>query len=296
MNLNDLLEGKGIDPRHVLVLRHRPHEPELNKVIAWLAADKPVIFNAFQQTQSLKLERAMHQLEGNGYVASFIGQEPGKATFVGLYSIAASRLLTYDQFWEVEEYKELKKHGMEGWKSKETDPSSVLWFDLILTDFYPQWKGKLIVNWPPPERVWWRRAHLNDRIEFHAILEDSALDPPIKEWDQLSLTWDQLNILPKRLQFMLNEWRGIYYIFDTSDDKGYVGSAYGDTNLLGRWLDYADRGDGGNKLLRHREPRSFRFSILQLVSKTTPAADVIHLEGSWKVRLHTKAPHGLNAN
>ena len=33
MNLSDLLRGKNIDPQHVLVLRHRPWEPELNKVL-----------------------------------------------------------------------------------------------------------------------------------------------------------------------------------------------------------------------------------------------------------------------
>jgi hypothetical protein len=32
MNLNDLLIKEGIDPQHVLVLRHRPHEPELKVV------------------------------------------------------------------------------------------------------------------------------------------------------------------------------------------------------------------------------------------------------------------------
>ena len=41
MDLNDLLKGKEIDPKKVLVLRHRPHEPELNKVLPWLAAEKP---------------------------------------------------------------------------------------------------------------------------------------------------------------------------------------------------------------------------------------------------------------
>jgi len=43
MNLNDLLAGKGIDPQHVLVMRHRPSEPELNKVLPWLSAEKPAI-------------------------------------------------------------------------------------------------------------------------------------------------------------------------------------------------------------------------------------------------------------
>ena len=46
MNLTDLLRGKDIDPQQVLVLRHRPWEPELNKVLPWLAAEKPNVFNA----------------------------------------------------------------------------------------------------------------------------------------------------------------------------------------------------------------------------------------------------------
>lgn len=45
MNFNDLLIKERIDPRRVLVLRHRPHEPELNKVFLRLAAEKPDVFN-----------------------------------------------------------------------------------------------------------------------------------------------------------------------------------------------------------------------------------------------------------
>jgi hypothetical protein len=81
-----------------------------------------------------------------------------------------------------------------------------------------------------------------------------------------------------------------------SDGKGYVGSAYGDSNLLGRWLGYAAGGHGGNVLLRNRQPGNFRFSILQRVSPDMDAADVIRLEATWKERLHTRAPFGLNDN
>ena len=76
MTLNDLLRAKGIDPTTVLVMRHRPFEPELNKVLPWLAAERPDVFNAYQQTQSEKVERAMRNAK---YVASFIGHEGGKA-------------------------------------------------------------------------------------------------------------------------------------------------------------------------------------------------------------------------
>jgi hypothetical protein len=294
MNLNDLLRGKGIDPQHVLVLRHRPHEPELNKVLPWLAAERPDLFNAYQATQGEKLERVMQGMMGTGYIAAFIGQEPGKALFVGLYSIAASKPLTYEEFWRVPACIELKeKFGMTGWATR--DASHVAWFELTPEDFYTDWKGKLIVSWPPPERSWWRRAHRND-MPVIAVLEDSALEAAMPEWDKVELTWEQLGVLPTRWKSTLSQWRGVYYIFDISDGKGYVGSAYGESNLLGRWLNYAARGDGGNKLLRHREPRNFRFTILELTAPTSLEGKVIQLESSWKRRLHTHAPYGLNDN
>lgn len=295
MNLNDLFLGKSIDPRQVLVLRHRPHEPELNKVLPWLAAEKPDVFNAYQQTQGEKLQKVMKAMTGAGYVASFIGHEPGKALFIGLYSIGASMPLTHKQYWQVPAFIEMKAFGMKGFTEEEQSRTSILWFDLALTDFYASWKGKLIVSWPPPERSWWRRAHRNE-IPILAVLEESALDAAMPKWDEIALTWEELGVLPTRWKSALSQWRGIYYIFDTSDGKGYVGSAYGEGNLLGRWLNYAARGHGGNHLLRQRDPRNFRFSILQRVSPDMDARDIIRLEGSWKERLHTREPYGLNDN
>jgi hypothetical protein len=176
MNLNDLLRGRGIDPQEVLVLRHRPSEPELNKVLPWLAAEKPDVFNAYQQTQGEKLEKAML---GAAYVASFIGREAGKALFIGLYSIGASKPLTVEQYWQVPAYREMKAFSMKGFNAEKEGRSSILWFDLVLTDFYSDWKGKLIVGWPPPERSWWRRAHRND-MPVLAVLQDSALDAAMR--------------------------------------------------------------------------------------------------------------------
>jgi hypothetical protein len=175
------------------------------------------------------------------------------------------------------------------------DRAHKLWFDLTRTEFYAEWQGRLIVSWPPPERSWWRRAHRN-LIPVTAILEDSALAAVMPEWSDIELTWADLAVLPTRWRSALSQWRGIYYIFDVSDRKGYVGSAYGKSNLLGRWQNYAGRGHGGNSQLRQRDPQNFRFAILQRVSPDMDAADIIRLEGSWKQRLHTRQPYGLNDN
>jgi hypothetical protein len=57
MNLNDLLLDKGFDPRQVLVFRHRPWEPELNKVLPWLAAERQDLFDAYQESHGPRVKR-----------------------------------------------------------------------------------------------------------------------------------------------------------------------------------------------------------------------------------------------
>jgi hypothetical protein len=301
MLFNDLLAEQNIDPAGVLVLRHTPSaevDGNLRKRLPWLADERPEIFNAYQSTQPVKVEADMLKAT---HVASFIGLEKRKggteqtAVFVGLYKKADDhRPLTFEQFWAMPAYQELKTYGMRGFV--EGDRVSVRWFDLTLTDFYQKWKGKLIIEWPRPPIKWSRFAN---RAEFPitAILEDSLLHQAMPDWKDLVPSWADLSTLPSKWREALRHWRGIYYIFDTSDRKGYVGSAYGADNILGRWQHYAASGHGGNVLLRERSPENFIFSILQIVSHDTEPDEVITLEGTWKKRLHTmSASGGLNEN
>lgn len=292
LNLNDLLKGKNIAPENVLVLRHCfSKEPEFSKIVPWLAAEKPKLFNAIQRHQSSKMvEKALSRAK---YVVALIGLESGKAVFVGLYAVKGKKQISHKQFWKIRENAELKKYGARGWDEEGVRPLR-LWFDLILLkNCYCDWKGKLIINWPPPERAWFRWAGRN-QFPIHAISEDSAFDDATKEWFEIELTWAELAVLPTRLKSRLREWRAIYYIFDKLARKGYVGSAYGKDNLLDRWKDYGKFGHGGNRLLLKRDARNFRFTILERVSPDMEAREVIQHEESWKRRLHTHHPLGLN--
>ena len=298
MLFNDLLVEQNIAPASVLFLRHTPTSEDgyLKKALPRLADEHPDLFNAYQSTQDVKVEAEMLRAK---YVASFIGLEKRKgsseqaALFVGLYKTGGHRPLTYTQFWDMPEFKKLKEYGMRGFAAK-SNPS-LLWFDLTLTDFYSKWKGKLIIEWPRPA-IKWSRFASNAKFPIVAILEDSLLHQAMPDWKDFVLPWTELNMLPSRWRETLRNWRGIYYIFDNSDGKGYVGSAYGQDNILGRWMNYASSGHGGNSLLRKRSPENFTFSILQLVSPDLEADDVIKLETNWKRRLHTRQPFGLNDN
>jgi hypothetical protein len=169
MNLNDLLKGQGIDPKNVLVFRHRPSEAALNRVLPWLAAERPI--SALTNNAEAEGRTYNEDYERRQYVAHPRGTLPG-GLCVGLYSIGDSRSLTPNEFWQLPESEQLRKLGMRDFFAEDSR-TSVLWFDLNLADFYADWKGKLVVGWPPPERSWYRRAHTNV-FPVISILEDSS--------------------------------------------------------------------------------------------------------------------------
>ena len=75
IELNHLLATQAIDPEKVLVMRHRPFEAELQKVLPWLAAERPDVFNAYQQTQGERVENAMDPVDRRLVVSKRIREE-----------------------------------------------------------------------------------------------------------------------------------------------------------------------------------------------------------------------------
>ena len=300
MELNYLLSAKGIDTtkrRQVLVMRHVPQEPELRKALPWLAAERPEVFNAYQQTQRPMVEKRLTQA---AYLVSCIGirGKPKEALFVGVYRVNGNKPLSVEKLLKTPANQTLQELGGKEFFGAASD--TVLWFNLeLLENTYQEWKGKLILGWPPPPIAWaqWLDPEKRNKFPIKAILEESILDKTMPPWNELILTWHELKNLPTLWINRLSQWRAIYFILDAADGKGYVGSTYGEKNLYGRWENYADSGDAGNKLLRKpRKPDKFRFSILQRVSPDMEPKDIINLEGNWKDRLHTRIPFGLNIN
>jgi hypothetical protein len=290
MQFNDMLAAQKITPSTTLVLRHRPMEPQLRKVLPWLAAKRPELYNAYQQCQSLDAEKMFMRAK---HIASFVGIDAGTARFAGLYSVGGWSAISNEEYWQVPQNREL--HDIYGMTGLSPDRTSVMWFDLKMLPFYEAWRGRLSVRWPGLELSWKRWADRNELL-IDAISEKSTFEPELPKWDELVLSWLELKTLPQKWQPILQQWRGIYYIFDTSDGKGYVGSAYGADNLLGRWMVYAKSGHGGNKLLRGRDYKNFQFSILRLLNHDEDKDEVIRIETTWKNRLHTHYPNGLNDN
>ena len=138
-------------------------------------------------------------------------------------------------------------------------------FELEKLDTYADWIGRLVITWPKPYQNWWRWA-ANGAFPVASIEVENRFVRGMPGWQDLILNWSELQSLPASWRAALGQWRGIYLIYDTVRQAGYVGSAYGQDNILGRWLEYSRTGQGGNVQLRQGEATDLRFSILQLTS------------------------------
>lgn len=289
MEFNDLLAKAGIEPASVLIMRHRPSDPMLRKALPRLALEDEQSFVDYQSSHGPRTEAALRRVS---FIASFVADGSNRALFVGLFAITRTEVVPGNRWLDNPTLRDLVDVEV---RKRRDRPENIWFYQERVRSFYPEWTGCLSVAWPPPERAWFRRAERNV-LPVIAISEEQALIPRLDDWDRLVFTWQELKTLPRRHSNLLESWRGIYLIKDLKDGRCYVGSAYGQDNLLGRWLSYGRSGHGGNILLKGRSAETFQFSILERLPETADPRQVIARENSWKARLGTLTPHGLNAN
>ncbi len=79
-------------------------------MLPWLAAEHAEMFNAYQQTQRPIVEKALLTVH---HIAAFIGQEPSRAIFVGLYQRVGEELISRQDFYAKPEVQRLVGLGLE---------------------------------------------------------------------------------------------------------------------------------------------------------------------------------------
>ncbi len=201
MELNDLLRAVDVDPKKTLVLRHRPSEAAFRKALPLLAGERLDLFDAYQSYQGEQAEQAFMKRR-DGWLASFIEYETGKAIFVGIYRVHGAKSISPAEFWSRPEQSELTALGNPGWREDEGRDKRLL-FDLERTSHYEDWRGKLVIGWPPV-RIWYRRAQ-ETPLPVLAIREDSAFAGDMPSWDQVDYSWAELKILPSRMKAALEQ-------------------------------------------------------------------------------------------
>lgn len=168
---------------------------------------------------------------------------------------------------------------------------------------YEKYFGRLIVKFKNKSQNMIRKANsvIND-CEVAQILPDTFDNDLFPGYENVNISWEELSRIVSKESWKtaLQNQKGVYLITDISNGKMYVGSAYGENMILGRWKAYLKNGNGGNvelkKLSFEYIKRNFRYSILDIYKSTIDDKTIISRETWWKDILQTRKFDNYNRN
>ncbi len=167
---------------------------------------------------------------------------------------------------------------------------------------YEKYFGRLIIEFRNKSQNLIRNAEsVIDQCSVIQILEDTFDNDLFPGYENVRLNWKDLKRVVSKSNWItaLENQKAVYLITDKSNGKMYVGSAYGETMLLGRWKSYIHNGHGGNVELKNIEfehiQNNFEYSILDIYKSTINDEVIINRESWWKETLLTRK-FGYNRN
>jgi hypothetical protein len=167
---------------------------------------------------------------------------------------------------------------------------------------YEKYFGRLIINFKNTSQNMIRNAEsVIDNCEVAQILPDTFDNDIFPGYDKINISWKEMSrvIEKETWKTALQNQKGIYLITDIQNGKKYVGSAYGENMILGRWKSYIKTGHGGNIGLKKLDfdyiKNNFRYSILDIYKSTTNDQIIIARESWWKEILLSRK-FGYNEN
>ena len=188
--------------------------------------------------------------------------------------------------------------------SKRPRPGANFWETRINDSILPGFENRLVVSWRSRNPM---RKTPGDLEMFQVRPRGYVRDFP--GYSGIRVRHDELTELIDNQEANF-EWRdklstvaGIYLISHKERPELYVGSAYGENGVWGRWKTYSKNSTGGNKglIIEHEADENFGkncyWSMLQALPLNTPKAEVIKAESLWKAKLGTRTRgQGLNLN
>lgn len=278
ITIQELLYNRGLDrDAKVKLVRHQ--DARYPDLYDWYRYDREK-FLAYQARQGRDV------FKGVEYIVSFIGEGNNRGTlsrFIGVFKITNK---TY----------------------YENPPEDVLFpgvkfiYEIEEVGGYEDMKERVLIKWS--NAISWHQWIKNEMevIEIHPGLHYKQF----KDYSDFILSFSELSEIVNNQYSdwikMLSIVKGVYLINDTSTGKLYVGSAYGEDGIWGRWRNYVlTNGHGHNRLLKElivNDPlhsNHFRFSILMLLPRTVTPDEAIKKEMLFKKKLGTNS-FGLNGN
>jgi hypothetical protein len=167
---------------------------------------------------------------------------------------------------------------------------------------YDKYVGRIIVRFKNTAQTLIRNAEsVLDDCFISQILPDTFDNDLFPGYEKVNISWEELRRVTQKDNWKtaLQNQKGVYLLTDTSNGKMYVGSAYGENMILGRWLAYVNSGHGGNAELKQLSfdhiKKNFKFSILDIYKSTTDDQIIIERENWWKEVLQSRK-FGYNLN
>ena len=226
------------------------------------------------------------------YVVSFIAKESTKALFWGVFKvngkINAKKAGTIDKY-----VKELYDNNL----------TSAVYYLLEKQKGFEDLEQRVIIDWGSSTIAWVQKNCNKEVIEIKpkGFVEDFSgyLDfiLSFKKLEQIVNNSDANYTWKSKLSSV----SGIYLILDKKTGKQYIGSAYGENGIWGRWKNYVKTGSGGNDLLidlqknNKKYKYNFQFTILQTLPSNLKSDEVIEYEKLYKEKFGSRV-FGLNKN
>lgn len=277
ITIQELLYNRGLNKNaKIKLVRHQ--DARYPDLYDWYRYDRQK-FLAYQARQGRDV------FKNADYIVSCIGEGGKKGTlsrFIGVFKITGKQVFnkpTIDLFPGVRyKYTMEEVHGFEDMKER------------------------VLIKWTNP--ISWHQWIKNEMevIEIQPGLHYKQFT----DYSDFILTFSELKEIVNNQypdwKRMLSAVKGVYLINDTSTGKLYVGSAYGEDGIWGRWKNYVlTNGHGHNRLLKKLVATNslhghhFQFSILMLLPRTVTPDEAIKKEKLFKKKLGTNS-FGLNDN
>lgn len=266
-------------------------KPEVIKLVRHGNAEIPVLDtfrNNYDKFEAYQSFQARNKFKGARAIAVFAPGRGTTALFLGFWDIVNT--IISDDYTETQ-YSLIRKYEFPvNWR--ENNEFHVLRRNAVFDDF----SERLIIDWGG-STVSWVQSKDKEIIE----LKGKNSIGGFCSYDDIQLSFNDLRKIMKNTESnytwysALSAVNGVYLIRDITTGKLYVGSAYGQDGIWGRWETYSNNGHGGNQELKSADPENFEFSILEIVSSISSADYVIERENRWKEKLGSRI-FGLNKN
>jgi GIY-YIG catalytic domain len=267
ITIQELLFNRGLDKNSkIKIVRHS--DPTKLDLYSLYRNDK-LEFLKYQSSQSRDVFKNVN------FIVSFIGEKGTLSRFIGVFKI-------------------LKYIKLENGKYE---------YEMIEINNFEDLKERVIINWGRGTQSW---AQNLDNIKEVIEIQPGLHYKQFVDYFDFILSFEELKEIVNN---QYSDWKktlsitkGIYLISDINTGKLYLGSAYGENGIWGRWSDYVkSNGHGNNKTLKelveneNNYEKNFTFSILMLLPKTITPNEAIKKETLYKNKLGTNS-FGLNNN